>query len=135
MVAYSFKAQFIAPIMSGEKAQTVRALRKRHARAGEAVQLYTAMRTKYCKKLVDPDPVVFAVEPVWIWVSETCPSGIAAVSIDGARLSEDEIVEFAINDGFGDGIGCPRAKMGKFWLENHGPGDFHGVLIQWRPHR
>lgn len=45
MVAYSFRPQFIAPIQSGAKRQTVRGLRKRHAHVGELVQLYTARRS------------------------------------------------------------------------------------------
>jgi uncharacterized protein YqfB (UPF0267 family) len=49
MVAYSFKARFVEPILAGTKTQTIRADRKRHARPGEDLQLYTAMRTKQCK--------------------------------------------------------------------------------------
>jgi len=49
MVAYSFKAQFREPILAGTKRQTIRADRKRHARLGEALQLYTGMRTRQCK--------------------------------------------------------------------------------------
>lgn len=131
MVAYSFKAMFADQIERGAKCQTVRADRQRHARVGEAVQLYTAMRTRHCRKLVDPDPVCFAVEPIYIWVSDYDPKIIAAVEIDGIRLSDDEIAEFAIHDGFGECGDCPRTAMGEFWLENHGAGDFHGVLIRW----
>lgn len=65
MVAYSFKRQFVAPIRIGlgkevfdaayrsdsvvlrPKRQTIRAIgKRRHARVGETLQLYTAMRTK-----------------------------------------------------------------------------------------
>lgn len=53
MVAYSFKGRFAEAVTSGRKTQTIRAPRKRHARPGEPVQLYTAMRTKQCRKLAD----------------------------------------------------------------------------------
>ena len=60
MVAYNFKLQFASAVVSGEKPQTIRALRKerplagisksaRHAQASEALQLYTGMRTATCK--------------------------------------------------------------------------------------
>ena len=48
MVAYSFKRRFREPILAGSKQQTIRADRKRHARRGEALQLYTGMRTTQC---------------------------------------------------------------------------------------
>lgn len=52
MVAYNFKLQFAFAVVSGEKPQTIRALRKErasHAQPGEALQLYTGMRTATCK--------------------------------------------------------------------------------------
>jgi hypothetical protein len=49
MVAYSFKRQFVDPIRSGTKAQTIRGRRIRpHAVPGDALQLYCGMRTKGC---------------------------------------------------------------------------------------
>lgn len=45
MVAYSFQKRFVEPIRSGRKRQTIRADRKRHARPGEVLQLYSGMRT------------------------------------------------------------------------------------------
>lgn len=49
MVAYSFKRRFAEPILAGAKRQTIRADRRRHARPGEELQLYTGMRTKSCR--------------------------------------------------------------------------------------
>ena len=47
VVALNFKQQFIPPILSGAKRQTIRAIgRRRHAIPGETLQLYTGMRTK-----------------------------------------------------------------------------------------
>ena len=52
MVAYSFQRQFVDPILSGRKRQTIRAPRagrSRHARPGEQLQLYVGMRTRHCR--------------------------------------------------------------------------------------
>jgi hypothetical protein len=48
MVAYSFNPIFVGPILAGTKRQTIRAERKRHARPGEAMQLYTGMMRWWC---------------------------------------------------------------------------------------
>lgn len=131
MVAYSFKAMFAGQIERHEKRQTVRGNRKRHARPGEPMQLYTAMRTRHCRKLIDPDPICTSLQMIEISLPLGHPEIIAAISIDGIPLSEEETTAFAIADGFGEGPGCPRFKMGRFWLDNHGPGEFSGVLIKW----
>lgn len=135
MVAYSFKAQFEEPIVSLVKRQTVRGRRKRHARPGEDLQLFTAMRTRHCRKLLTPDPVCLDVRHISIDVSPRDPNIIASIEIDGIPLDDDEIVEFAIADGFGcDRAGaCPRFRMGRFWLQSHSAGTFEGVVIRWEP--
>ncbi|MBF0375797.1 MAG: ASCH domain-containing protein [Alphaproteobacteria bacterium] len=48
-MAYSFKARFADPIETGQKRQTIRKDRRRHARPGETIQLYTAQRTIHCR--------------------------------------------------------------------------------------
>ena len=64
MVAYSFKKRFGPPILAGAKAQTIRADRKRHARPGEFVQLFTGMRTRQCRRLGETP--CLSVEPIRI---------------------------------------------------------------------
>lgn len=133
MVAYSFKAQFEEEIRSGRKLQTVRGPRQRHARPGETVQLYCAMRTKHCRKIVNPDPICRDVRLISIDLSYDAPRIIAAIEIDGVALSEDEITAFAVADGFGcDRPGaCPVFRMGRFWLANHNGMTFDGVVVRW----
>ena len=55
MVAFNFKAQFADAVERGVKRQTIRAIRKdgRVPHIGSALQLYTGMRTKNCRKLKD----------------------------------------------------------------------------------
>ena len=136
MVAYSFKAMFAPMIVARWKRQTVRANRKRHARPGEALQLYVGLRTRQCRKILQPDPICTAVTPIEIAVSAII--GIANIEIDGRLLTADEIEEFAIADGFApehfdDGSASPaRDAMGEFWLANYGAVNFAGVVIKWR---
>lgn len=132
MVAYSFAPQFREPVALGLKTQTVRAPRKRHARPGEPIQLYTAMRTKYCRKLVDPDPICTSCTEIEIVVTVQHPELIASIKVGDDELSLAEIEFFAIADGFRKTLlSTARQNMGKFWLQTHGQGRFTGVLIEW----
>lgn len=137
MVAYGFKKFFVPQIESGFKRQTVRADRKRHAEPGELVQIYTAMRTKHCRKII-PDQKCLAREHI---VIERRPCKITAIEVNGFRLNSDEIEEFAKTDGFSpeqlngaDGLDSHIAEMNMamFWDRTH-PGftPFVGVLIRW----
>lgn len=132
MVAYSFKARFVGPILAGTKAQTIRADRKRHARPGEALQLYTGMRTKHCRLIARA--TCESVVPVRLTFHRLL--GPLIWEIDGVELGCDAMDEFAAADGFGGG-GFPALDMAAFWVETHGEGsdqiDFRGVLIRWAP--
>ncbi len=146
MVAYSFAPMFADQVATLFKRQTVRAQRHRHARVGEAVQLYTGMRTRQCRKLVPQDPVCIAVSPIVIETAMTWGL-ITLIEIDGVNLDDAGIERFATADGFGieaigdqhfkatGQTGSARWNMGMFWLERHGLGRFEGVLIRWEPQR
>lgn len=123
MTAYSFKKQFAEPILAGTKAQTIRAERKgrsRHARPGEALQLYTGMRTKYCRLIG----------------RATCAAQFRiTLRFDVNRIVSDQQIlnlpsnldRFAANDGFAD-----WAAMKAFWAKEHpDTALFEGVLIRW----
>lgn len=137
MVAYSFRPQFIDPIQSREKLQTVRGHRPRHARPGELVQLYTGMRTKHCRKIVEADPTCLTVLPIQIFVDALWPRLITGIAVDGAALTDLQIEEFALQDGFrSNDQGSARVNMGAFWLSEHGRRgepriEFDGVCIRW----
>lgn len=130
MVAYSFKSRFVEPIAAGRKRQTIRNDRKRHARPGEELQLYTAMRTKQCRLIARA--VCFAVTPIRI---EFFRLGRPMPSITiGDRLpivARDDRNSFAHKDGF-----AHWDDMADFWRAEHGTLDvFSGVLIEWTPPR
>lgn len=127
MVAYSFNKRFAPAIVDGLKTHTIRAERGpkgRHARPGEPVQLYVGMRTKYCQKLLEPDPVCERVDAIMILMDET---EILAICINGVYLHTRELEAFSRSDGF-KGL----KDMHEFWVKEHGPRNFNGVLIQWR---
>lgn len=138
MVAYSFKKQFIGPILSGlgenpqalwgqypPKRQTIRSIgRKRHARPGETIQLYTAMRTKQCRKL--GEALCKSVSDIRIFVHRE------AIRLPCSQIEGGALDAFARADGFAD-----WPEMKQFWIDEHGElvklGPFVGVLIQWEP--
>lgn len=143
MVAYSFKKCFVPPIEQRLKRQTVRGDRKRHARPDESIQLYYAMRTKQCRKII-PDPVCLGVSPIEIEVRDSF-APISMIAVNECELVGDRLMEFAIADGFDlrwhqpkkgheyKGFVTALTLMGFFWLEAHGEGRFTGSLITWEP--
>lgn len=120
MVAYNFKKQFVPLIEAGLKRQTIRAPRKRHTRPGEAIQLYSGMRTRSCRKLVNPDPICISVEPLLM-------NDELGINLDNRWLSRNDLETLAVADGFSDWEAC----LGFFEAVHGFP--FQGVLIKWEP--
>ncbi|SOE01824.1 hypothetical protein [Caenispirillum bisanense] len=120
MVAYNFQARFAAAVEAGEKAITIRTIGgRRYPRIGERLQLYTGQRTRACRKLVEPDPVVTGVQLI------TFHAG-GRVWIEGHDwLTDLEIEILARLDGF---------PSGTEFLAFHEPseGVRQAVLIEWR---
>lgn len=132
MVAYSFKSDFVADIEERIKRQTIRLPRPRHARPGEAVQLYQGMRTKSCRKII-PDPVCIAVDRL---VVDTRSGRLDHLEINGCvlDLSSAEADLFARADGFGRRATTlrPVHVFSKWWVRVHGPALHEDlVLIRW----
>ncbi len=132
MVAYSFKSRFAEPILKGTKTQTIRAPRKRHARPGETLQLFTGMRTKQCKLIREArciavyDATLFLRDQLGVAYGDDAREYIEAFAQLGAGRMSDA---FARADGFED-----YADMRAFWAKEHsGVEVFDGVLIRWAP--
>ena len=122
MPAYNFQKQFAPLVESGEKRQTIRAKGKRtHAQPGAALQLYTGMRTKVCRKLVNPDPVCTEVLDVYMYEA----GGECFMQVGGKVTFAHEVAEIARADGF-----ATREEFFQFFRTTHGM-PFHGVLIKW----
>ena len=118
MPALNYQARFAEKVASGEKRQTVRAMRKRPFAVGDVLYHYTGMRTKACLKL--GDDICTSARPVLIdnkrrvFVDETqLPGG----SVEGHA--------FATADGFD----C-MADMLDWFEETHGL-PFVGQVISW----
>lgn len=118
MVAYNFMGRFADDVASGRKRQTIRPTgARRHAKAGDAVQLYTGQRTADCRKLADG-----------VCVRST----YCAIREDSVTLGNHprvDLDEFARMDGFAD-----FDAMKDFFRDQYGL-PFIGTLIQWEtPH-
>ncbi|WP_333822833.1 hypothetical protein [Pinisolibacter sp.] len=141
MVAYSFNPRFEAPILSGAKSGTIRAIgRRRHARPGETLQLYVGQRTQHCRLL--GKAFCSSVDPIRItvihWLGQPSlrtvyfgrQGEIFSHSI-GGRIALDD---FARGDGFTD-----SAEMARFWWTTHrelivdSEILFDGVWVRWAP--
>lgn len=130
MVALNFMKQFAEDVEEGRKRRSIRAPRKdgRDPRKGQALTLYTGMRSKTCRKL--GDTIVARVRPVVIdWTGvildgKTLYSGDAP-AYQGGPDAEGYDGDFARADGF-DSFG----DMADWFRENHGL-PFSGNLIEW----
>lgn len=114
MVAINFSAQFADRVERGEKRQTIR--RGRRCEAGQALQLYTGMRTKACRKLRD----AVCSDVTYVGLTEK------GVTLGDVRKFPRDIDEFARADGFAD-----YAEMWKWFSERYGTNSFTGYVIRW----
>lgn len=121
MVAYSYKPRFVGRIKDGSKPQTCRGDRKRHARPGETMQLYTGMRTRQCRLI--GTATCKSVEPIrFDFEAQTIQIGAEPPIEDLPDLNA-----FAVLDGFED-----YRDLCEFWRANHkGVERWEGVLITW----
>lgn len=134
MVAYSFKSAFVDDIAAHRKRQTIRLPRRRHARPGEDVQLFAAMRTKHCRKII-PDPRCIGVDQL---VADLRPGRLVHLEVNGVviDLASPEADAFATADGFGaPPLGYrPIQFFAAWWQRTHNAALFEDlVLIRWEP--
>jgi len=118
MPALNFKKQFAPMIESGEKRQTIRALRKdcRNPQTGQMLYLYTGTRTTSCRKLKE----VICKDVSQLTIEK---NGDIIVGID--CLDSWQEYKLACDDGFrtlGDFLDFFRNTYGL---------PFYGLLIMW----
>lgn len=124
MVAYSFQPRFVPALRSGEKGQTIRAKgKKRHARVGDLVQVYTGMRTKHCQRLFE-SPCIEAT-PIQIYRKDMGELEKLEIVVGDRLLSFEEMTVLALADGF--------ETLAAFIAFFEPAMPFDGVLIKWRP--
>ena len=92
MPALSFQKQFVSMIEDGTKHHTIRRKRKSPIKVGDALYLYTGMRTKQCRLIKDVH--CSSVVPVVIYPN------LGRVVLDGKMLTLDDVLWFAVRDGF-----------------------------------
>jgi len=94
MPAYNFQRQFVWMIERGAKHHTIRPKRKRPTRPGDRLKLFTGMRTKNCKLIMEE--TCKKILPVQIFPDT------GEIVLDGKQLSRFDVVVFASRDGFPD---------------------------------
>lgn len=118
-----FQARFAQLVESGEKRQTIRALRHdgKAPRIGETLHLYAGLRTKGARKL--GEAVCTETYAIRIAVGDTFGFGVIYVDIDGDWLTDVE--DLAARDGF-----ATFAEMISWFETTHGL-PFEGYVIRW----
>jgi len=129
MVAYTFKARFVAKIKEGIKPCTIRAprgfrdraqLKDRHAYPGEPMTLLTGPRMK---------PTALGKT---LCVKRACITIAWRPQIEiieaGEKLPIEQFDRFAIEDGFED-----MDDMARFWADVHHIDVFAGTHLYWDP--
>lgn len=133
MVAFSFKERFVLPIELGDKRQTIRGKRKRNARAGDQLQLFTGPRMKPRKigesRCIGAGPITINI------TQNTIAYELEATKDDPARTAKvttpEGLDNFARRDGFRD-----WQDMKTWWLETYPDTTvFHGWLTMWADFR
>ncbi len=135
MVAYSFQPGFVAPIEAGTKLHTLRNPRKRHARPGEALQLYTGMRTRSCRLVARK--TCSQVLGVWLdFRSSSQPVQLfeTAELVPGEPRRIGPCHDVADVDAFAVADGFSRFEvLARWWRKTHEVRYWEGVLIGWGP--
>lgn len=119
-MVYNFKERFAPLVESGQKLTTIRAPRKdgKLPKPGEALKLFTGMRTKHCRKI--GERVCKSVKKIRIRRDVS-----ASYAYVGGRYVDP--VALAHKEGF-----THWWKMVQFFLEVHGL-PFRGYIIEWYP--
>lgn len=118
MVAYNFQRSFAEAVEKGDKRQTIRAQgKRRHARKGDNLQLFTGQRTKACRKL--RDAICYDVCPITIFEDKILTFNPQEIHLG------DELECLAQKDGFASWI-----EMRDWFAKVHGL-PFSGIMIRW----
>lgn len=116
MPAYNFKARFADDVENGRKRQTIRKNRKRQTKPRETLYLYTGMRSKKCRKLLEV--TCKSVEPIKIYSD-------LRIRVGKKQLTIVDVEALALSDGF--------KNVSEFYnfFENQYGLPFNGELIKW----
>lgn len=119
MVAYNFQPQFAEAVRNGTKLQTIRPHGKRkHAEAGDQLQLYTGMRTKACRLLRR----AVCVETQTLMIME---EGVILTDLGEHWITGAALEALSLRDGFESWL-----EMRDWFKARYGL-PFNGHLIRW----
>ena len=119
MPALNFKRQFAQLVESGEKLQSIRALRKdgKDPKPGDTLYLYTGMRTKQCRKL--GEGTCYFTEDIYI------AEDYRVFLNDRGPYALNTVMGIASSDGF-----KTVADFFDFFKQTHCL-SFYGKIIKW----
>lgn len=122
-----FKPRFSPLVQSGAKRQTIRPLRKRPIKPGDALSLreWTGLPYRSPQRILRDGEVCRSVDPIWIGNAGTQFNPGYAAFIGKTMLQGPEYTEFAIADGFKH-----WSDMFEWFAKTHGF-PFNGTLIKW----
>jgi hypothetical protein len=133
MPVLNFKPQFVPFILDRTKRHTIRATRKRPIKPGDRLFLYTGLRQKGAKLLMETSCA--SVENIDIFIlSEDGKTGRLIIRVQGRPLNTHEQCRLAWLDGFRppgsteDAPGNSIDLMMQFWK---GRLPFSGQIIHW----
>lgn len=115
MPSLNFKLRFAPFIENGEKRQTIRKMRKSPFKTGDALYLFTGMRTASCRRL----GTYRCISAENIQISDI------SIELNGRILSTLEVQQLAHDDGFQDS----NEFIAFFSREHDLP--LYGQLIRW----
>ncbi len=129
MFTYNFAKDHVAAVESLAKPITIRAMRKdgRAPKPGEHLRLYTGMRTKNCRPIMEA--VCQRIQEIRItfdWVA--IRGGQENGNSDWIYLNKQVALQLARTDGFTD-----FESFWRFFAPQAVGGAFHGHLIHFRP--
>lgn len=125
MPSLNFKGEFAKMVASGEKRQTIRALRKRPILLpGDTLHLFTGLRTKQSRRLIEP---VVCIGTVPIVLARLF------VTIDLVEHEwDDALVDMlAYRDGFRSGEEDATTPAEQLWLFFQDRFPFMAQIIYW----
>lgn len=104
----TFKKQFVPKILDGTKIHTLRRPRKYMAKIDEPIYMYMDLRTNHAEQ-IPGEYIVKSIQRVHIhirwdmngsWIKNKWTIFSYMVVIDGRILSDAEVIQFAMADGF-----------------------------------
>lgn len=129
MPALNFQKRFADLVESGRKRQTIRKIRKRgNPKPGDALYLYTGMRTKSCRLL--NKVTCLSVEPFRLEESEWCVSEKNTVVSLQLALG-GQVMGWREGHAFAQADGLRSTEDLAHFLRTHYGLPFDGQVIHW----